>query len=1191
MWMALFGFEVRYQLRQPLVYLITFFLSVLLFIAGTGEGPGAAVGALQLNAPAVILEHLVKGIYLILFLMTAYVVSAALRDFDRQTAELFFSKPISRMDYMTARFAGAIVVCALPYLIGATVLAIGTLMPWLEPSRVGAFRIAPYAFGFGVLILPTLLALGATFYALAMWTRNTLATYVGVVAFFAINATAGLAASQLESRWIGQLLDPFGIAALAGTVRYWTVVELNTNTPDIAGILLWNRVLWLSIGLAAFAVTIATFDPSRARQRAGTRRVEAPGAADDETPALGHARATQKTFTGRTVALQFAYRVLREAKSVILSLPFLGIQVLGLLVLLQAAENAGSFQGMPVYPRTPLMLDALRGGYAIVLLLAVILIAGELLWKERTHELHEIHDAMPTPNGVYFGAKLTALLLAIVVYLAIGVLALVGYQLFSGYTNIDLRLYVQGAAMVGVYPALMMVLASFFQVLVRNRLLGYGCVLLFIVSWDLIEEFGFEHHLYRYASLPPTPHSDFSGYGPLLAPFAWYGLYWSLFALVLIGLSTLLWKRGTDDAWRSRWREGRMRFRGLTRSVLGAGTFGVVMVGSWIFYNTNVLNAYTPSQELAAHRAHYEQLYGQYEGIALPRIIAVRTDVDIFPRKRRVVIRGVYRLRNMTTQALRDVHVSMPEHVRLDSLRLPAHDVVLHDDSLGYRIYRLRQPLQSDASVEVHFHATMDHRGFVNHGTNVAVLENGTYFTNRDVLPVFGYDAHRQLADPDERKRLGLEPTPVLAQQDNPKARGRSPRAPDADRIQFEATLSTSADQIAVTSGSLQREWVANGRRYFHYKTDSPITHHMAFASARYAVTHSEWNGIAISVYHDPGHAETVARMIDAARKALAYNSTNFGPYQHQHLRIVEFPRYVRDGTSFPGMITLSESMGFNARLGGTSTVDFPFYVTAHEVAHQWWGQQLVGANAQGTGTLHETLAQYSALMVAEQEFGRQQMPPILAYEQEWYLRGRANERGVERSLAYVDRQEYVYYHKGALAMYALRDAVGEAPLNRALSAYLSRVAFKGPPYTTATELVSAIRAGVPNDAQPLVTDLFERNVRFNNTLVAAHAKERADGTYLVRLEWRAKKLQSDSAGTELELPIDDWMDIAILNDEAHEPVVLREVRQRVRSATSILEIVVSTRPTRVTIDPYHKLLDRDSGDNARRVEFVNSRP
>ena len=1190
-WAAIFWFEIRYHLRRPLFYLVTFFLSVLLFVAGTGHGPGGAFGRLHLNAPAVILELLVKGIFLVLFLMTAFVASAAVRDFDRRTSELFFSMPISRFDYLTGRFAGTMVVCTLAYLVGAGALAASTFMPWLDPARVGPFRLAPYAFGLGVLIIPTLLALGAAFYALASWTRSTLATYFGVVAFFAASATAGMAASHLETEWIGQLLDPFGVVALGGALKYWTVAELNSAIPEVGGTLLWNRILWLGLGLSALGLSVVAFDPSRRRKRPDRTRdaTDAPSPVDATIRVRVLSPATRRVFSRHAVLVQCLRQVRRETTTVLGNLPFLGILALGLFVLIQVASSAGNIFGMPVHPRTYLMLEAIQGGYSIILLLVIVLYSGELIWKDRSLELDEILDSMPTPSGVYVGAKLTALLLVIAVMLLAGVLALIGFQLSRGYNDLELGLYARGVALAAVYPILMMVLACFCHVVARSRLAGYGLVILFIISWDLLEEFGFEHHLYRFASLPPTPYSDLNGYGHFLAPFGWYSLYWVFVAIVLVGLSTLFWKRGTDDAWRARWAGARARFRGPVRAVTALGAIGLVAAGSWIFYNTNVLNEYVPSTDAAERRASYERLYRQYQDLDLPRIIAVRADVDIFPDRRSVEIRGTYRIRNRAGRPLGDLHVSIPERVRVNRLDLPAHDVILEDDELGYGIYRLRDPLEPGKAIELGFDLTVGSQGFVNHGADIAVIDNGTYFTKRDFFPVIGYDAQRQLADPDERRRRGLEPALRFAGIDDLSARRSTPRAPDADRVDFETTVSTSIDQIAVTSGELQREWVEDGRRYFHYRAEIPITHHFAYASARYEVTRSEWNGVAIEVYHHPGHLfdDNVGRMIDAAKKSLAYFTANFGAYQHRYLRIVEFPRYVRDATSFPGLIAFSEAMGFNARLDGEEAIDFPFYVTAHEVAHQWWGQQMVGANVQGVGMLHETLAQYSALMVMEDEFGRRGMRRVLAYEQDWYLRGRAGERGVEPPLALVERQDYVYYHKGALAMYALRDAAGEERLNHALSRYLSRVAFGEPPYTTTAELLEAVRPAVPEGSEYLVGDLFERITMFDTEVAAATFTERVDSTFLVRFELEAHKLQADGAGAERKIPIDDWIDIAIFGEEGDGegggPVLFLEKR-RISASPVAFEIVVDQRPARVAIDPYYKLIVRDRGDNVRAV-------
>jgi ABC-2 type transport system permease protein len=1185
-WTAIFRFEIRYHLRQPLFYLVTFVLSVLLFIAGTGHAPGGASGSLHLNAPAVILEQLVKWIYLVLFLMTAFVASAAVRDFDRRTSELFFSKPITRFDYLTGRFAGTMVVCILAYVVGAGALAASSFMPWLDPTRVGPFRLAPYAFGLGVLIIPTLLALGAAFYALASWTRSTLATYVGVVALFAISATAGWAASRLETEWIGQLLDPFGVTALGGALEHWTVAELNTAIPAVGGTLVWNRILWLVLGFSAFGLSLVAYDPSRTRKRRDQTR-DATEAASLVEPTTRVWAPTRRVFSRHSVLVQFMRQVRREATTVLVNLPFLGILALGLFVLIQAASSAGNLFGLPAHPRTYLMLDAMQGGYAIILLLVVVLYSGELIWKDRSLELNEIVDSMPTPSGVYLGAKLSALFLVIAALLIAGVLALVGFQLSHGYHHLEPGLYARGVALAAVYPILMMVLACFCHVVAPSRLAGYGLVILFIISWDLLEEFGFEQHIYRFASLPPTPYSDLNGYGPFLAPFAWYSLYWGFFALVLVGLSIMFWRRGTDDAWRTRWAGARARLRGPVRALTALGAIGCVATGCWIIYNTHVLNEYVPSTAAAERRASYERRYRKYQDLELPRIIAVRADVDIFPDRRSVEIRGTYRMRNRSAQPLRDLHVSIPERVRVNRLDLPAHDVILEDKRLGYGIYRLRHPLEPGAVIEFGFDLTVENRGFVNHGAQIAVIDNGSYFTRRDFFPVIGYDAQRQLDDPDERRRRGLEPVLRFAGIDDLSARRSSPRASDADRVDFETTVSTSIDQIAVTSGELQRERVKKGRRYFHYRSEKPITHYFAYASARYEVTRSEWKGVAIEVYHHPGHDDNVGRMIDAARKSLAYFTANFGPYQHRYLRIVEFPNYLRDGTSFPGLIALSEALGFNARLDGEEAVDYPFYVTAHEVAHQWWGQQLVGANVQGVGMLHETLAQYSALMVMEHEFGRRAMHRVLAYELDWYLRGRAGERAVEPPLALVERQDYVYYHKGALAMYALRDAAGEARLNQALSQYLSRVAIAAPLYTTTRELLDEIRPAVPAGSEHLVEDLFERITMFDSEVAAATSSERADGTFLVRIELASHKLRADSAGAEREIPIDDWIDIAVFGEnkdgEGDGTVLFLEPR-RIRASPVAFEIVVDQRPARVTIDPYYKLIDRDRGDNVRAV-------
>src|SRR5262249_20302643 len=189
-------------------------------------------------------------------------------------------------------------------------------------------------------------------------------------------------------------------------------------------------------------------------------------------------------------------------------------------------------------------------------------------------------------------------------------------------------------------------------------------------------------------------------------------------------------------------------------------------------------------------------------------------------------------------------------------------------------------------------------------------------------------------------------------------------------------TVTTSPDQIAISPGYLQREWMENGRRFFHYKMDAPILNFYSFQSARYLVRRDRWsrdgNDVAIEIFYHPGHEYDLDRMIESTKAGLDYFTTNFGPYQHKQFRILEFPRYETFAQSFPNTIPYSESIGFIARVrpDDEKDIDYPYYVTAHELAHQWWGHQVIAADVQGATLLIETLAQYSALLIMKHKYG-----------------------------------------------------------------------------------------------------------------------------------------------------------------------------------------------------------------------------
>jgi aminopeptidase N len=105
--------------------------------------------------------------------------------------------------------------------------------------------------------------------------------------------------------------------------------------------------------------------------------------------------------------------------------------------------------------------------------------------------------------------------------------------------------------------------------------------------------------------------------------------------------------------------------------------------------------------------------------------------------------------------------------------------------------------------------------------------------------------------------------------------------------------------------------------------------------------------------------------MMNSMKKSLDYYVENFGPYAHKNARIVEFARVADVASAYPGTMPCSESLGFIANLNDPDNIDSVFYLVAHEMAHQWWVHQVIGADMAGATFLSETLAQYSALMVA----------------------------------------------------------------------------------------------------------------------------------------------------------------------------------------------------------------------------------
>jgi hypothetical protein len=844
----------------------------------------------------------------------------------------------------------------------------------------------------------------------------------------------------------------------------------------------------------------------------------------------------------------------------------------------------------------------------------ILVYAGELVWRERDVKLQGIFDAFPVPDWLPFAAKFMALLSVQAALLLLLSAVGIGLQAAKGYYHFQWGLYASDFLINFAWCFQLCALCMAVQVLVNHKYVGYALVILYYIAWFVAADgLGIEHVLAKYGTPVTYQYSDMNGYGHFTAPLIWLNLYYCALALLLALAANLFWVRGSETGFRHRRGLFKQRLT-VTAKWLSAGMGMVVLVaGGGIFYRTNILNDYHSTAAAQARLASYERQYKCYEGLPQPKVTAVRTEVEIYPRERWYAIRGTYRLQNKSTQPIDTIILSLAAgkgHVYRHLGFNRPYQALRQDNGMGLHLYRLQSPLAPGDTLGLSFDYAYRPKGFRSRLTNNDVFnwaaidpedritENGTFIER---IPIsVGYQPDFELEDDDIRQRNGLQPKERMAKVDDPAALQNNSISTDGDYIEYEAVVSTDRAQKAVTSGDLLETWERDRRRYFHYKAKGPMLNFYAFLSARYRVKRTEWidsadRPVEIAVYYDKAHAYNVEGMIRAAKQSLAYYTQAFGPYQFSQLRILEFPRYKRFAQSFPNMVPFSEASGFIQDLRDPGKIDPVFYLTAHEIAHQWWGHQVVGGNVQGSAMLSESLAEYAALMVYSKQFGEQQLSKLLRWDLGEYLKGRHAERKKEVPLVRVENQPYIHYRKGSLTLYALQDYLGEARLNQVLRRFLDETRYQARPYPNSLQLVAHLREATPDSLQHVITDLFETITLFDNKLTKAEYTRRPDGRYEVRLSVEAEKMRADSLGNETSLPVRDWVDVGVFGPDRQsseyyetsgKPLYLR--KHRLTQPHTEITLVVDELPGKAGIDPYGKLIDENASDN---VKTANRKP
>ena len=1206
-----FFFELKFRFKSISlwVYFAIWFVFSFLCIASESFGPIAAGnGKVLLNGPFANIYNDIYASFFGIIIIGALFGTSILRDFQRDTTQILFTKPITKFAYLGGRWAGSFLatVFAFSGLIFGELF--GTLAPWADHTRIAPTHLAWILQPFFSIIVVQIFFLGSLFFLVAALTRRIFIVYLQGAALFMlylIGIAAFEATRSLALFWPG-VLDPVGILLNDSITRYWTVVERNTllfswSLHSASGIFLYNRLLWSAVGLLSLAAVWLFFPMSleALTARTSSRRAKLALEQDEELQpirSLVPARMplVHQLFNRTTAALQYLSLTRLRTRNIVRDIPFWVLLVLMAGVAINNGHYAGRVEGTNVWPVTYLMLQAVEGGATLFFYIVATLYAAELIWRERDTHFEGIHDAVPVSNTIDWLSKLTALCLVELALLTVTALCGIFMQTFAGYYHYELLQYFKELYII-VFPQILVfaLLAMFVQTLVSNKFLGHGIVIGIFVLEPILFNFGWENTLYLFGATPPYTYSDMNGYGHFVLPLFWSITYWMAWAALLGVLSIALARRGAEDSLRARL--GLLR-QNAPRLAPVALLFLLIAIGSgaWYYYNAHVLNEYLTAKARRDIQADYERNYKKYEHLAQPKIVSVDANIDIVPEHRSFSGTGHFLLQNKTAQPISQVHITNTQQ----SITNLTFDRPFHQVSSGpraiYTIYALDRPLAPGETMNMNFKVGYTSRGFRDGNERAELAYNGTFFDS-GYFPTIGYSQDNELTDPRRRREEHLGTLEVLPARGDALGSVTNLFTPQSDWIHYRTTVSTAPDQIAIAPGYLQKDWTANGRHYFTYDMGAVQTlDFYAYISGNYQVTRDTFKGangpIAIEVYHLPTHNYDVQDMIDASKAGLAWYEKDFSPYQFRQYRILEFPRYRSFAQSFPNTVPFSEGIGFIGRMEKPTDIDFTYFVTAHELGHQWWAHQLIGGRVAGSNMMSETLAEYSALMTMQRRYGPDNMHKFLKNELDRYLRGRGAEVRREEPLAQVQQEAYVWYQKGGQVMYTLADYIGEDKVDQALHNFLMQYRYanandaQSGPYPDTGELIAALRAQTPPDLRYYIDDSFEKIVLYDNKVVSATVTPTSDHRYKVTMVVEAHKVRADGSGNETPMPMHDLVDIGVFTGprETEKPLYLQ--KQWISGGRQTISVVIDRMPSRAGIDPYNKLIDRNADDNETDV-------
>jgi ABC-2 type transport system permease protein len=1209
----IFKFEIRYRFSRPATYAyfgMLFAIAILLF----GGGFTPASEKVYHNSPYVIASlQSIISIFGVL-LASAIMGVPIYRDLEHKTGTFMFSYPLTKTAYFMGRFWGSFVV--LLFITTGVMFGIyfgsliGAATGWTEAERYGPHVFINYIQPWLTLVLPNMWIAGTLFFALIIFTRNIKSIYSGGILLFIAYLFSSFLAQDIENKDLVQLLDPFALNTFNYETRYLTPFEQNTFILPLQGNLLLNRVIWSLAGLLFFVAAYWKFSFTYFFQE----RIK--GTKKSEKDEVYQAPSQVKVFPDFSRKYQWLSLVALskiEVSNILKDIYFRSILLGGAIFLALDFWIGNTLYSVSNFPVTSFLMEFKGFDYSLFVFIIIVFFTGESIHRSQSSGYSVISDTFPVKDSVMLTSKFLALagvtLILALIPIPIGLIV----QTIKGYFTYELQIYLIDSLLITYPDNLQMVMLVFaVHLIFNNKFAGHAASIgVWVVIGLVLDLAKINFTMFKFSYKPSYIWSDMNGLGHLGKSLFWFNLYWTAFGLFLVLFFSIFFTRGSETNFSSRWKIAKQR---LSSPVVKLSLFFLfIALGSGAFIYQSVVydNGYLTIRESEKRSADYEKQLKHYQFIPQPKVVSVFLTADVYPEERKADFKLDLTIVNKTDSPIDSLHMHSTSLSNFDILldgkvmeyRFPLRydkrkfDILnKYEQKHWYKILPLPQTMQPGDTLQIQVLANLINKGFPNSGYGRDLVHNGT-FTSA-FLPSFGYNESLELSSDETRRKYDLGPKDTdLPKHDDPFGLRNLLFSQDADFVNFEAVVSTSPDQIAVVPGYLQKEWTENGRRYFHYVQDTPIQYFFSVVSADYEVLLDEaelpdGQKVAIEIYHHPRHTYNLDRGLAAYKDGLVYFSEKYSPFQFRQMRILEFPRYAGFAQSFPNTVPFSESFGWVADFSDPNSFDYVYFVTAHELAHQWWGHQIAPNYTRGSNLISEALAEYSALILTERAYGKDNMKRFLKDELDRYLVGRSNESKKENAFINADRG-YIWYQKGALVLYALRDYIGDEAIDSALKGFVGEFGLKEtPPFAGSSDLLRHLTQYTPDSLHYFLDDTWHKITLYENKVAEATAEKTGEEEYLVTLMLSSQKLYADSLGRETPAIYDgDYLDIGIFAKEDKDengrnrtnPLYIQ--KHKITPGENKIQIKVQGGvPVKAGIDPYNKLIDRIPDDNVINV-------